>query len=102
VEPVVADAGEWLRSCPDQSFDRVLFDPMFGRPRKSQPSFAALRRHADPAPLTAQVLDEARRVARKAVVVKGARYSTDLKKLGLQPLPHTRYADVDWARIEVG
>jgi 16S rRNA (guanine1516-N2)-methyltransferase len=46
------------------------------------------------------VLARAIRVARRAVVVKGARYSTDLRKLGLTPLPSTRTADVVWARVD--
>lgn len=101
VEPVQADAAEYLRQLPSHSVDVVLFDPMFARPRKAQPGFEMLRRHADETPLSLEVLNEARRVARRAVVVKGARYSDDLSKLGLNALPRSRYAEVIWARIDL-
>jgi 16S rRNA (guanine1516-N2)-methyltransferase len=102
VEPLAADAAHWLGMLPDDAFDCVLFDPMFGRPAASQPGFALLRRHAEHGGLTAPMLAEALRVARRVVVVKAARYSTDLRKLGLRPQPAPRGADVVWARVEVG
>ncbi|MGA9520797.1 MAG: class I SAM-dependent methyltransferase [Myxococcaceae bacterium] len=101
VEPVHADALSHLRSCADRSFDRVLFDPMFARPTRSQPAFEMLRRYADHSPLTPEMLEEAKRVARRAVVVKSSRVSSDLPRLGLQRVPHTRYSDVVWARIDL-
>jgi 16S rRNA (guanine1516-N2)-methyltransferase len=96
------DAASFLRQAPPRSFDVVLLDPMFERERKSSAAFHALRRHADYAPLTAEMIEHARRVARKAVVVKGSRYSSDLKKLGLTPLPARRSATVLWARLPPG
>lgn len=98
VEAVHADARDHLARLPDRSFDVVFFDPMFERPRKAQPAFAVLRRYAEHAPLTPELLTEARRVARRWVVVKGSRYSDDLRKLGLTPEPGSRYASVVWAR----
>ncbi len=100
IEVVHADAAEYLRALPPRSFDTVLFDPMFARQRKSSGAFEALRRHADYSPLDRETLELARRVARKAVVVKGARYSSDLKKLGLTPLPARPNATVLWARLD--
>lgn len=105
IEVVHADAHEYLRTLPARSFDVVCFDPMFAKPRKAQPGFDVLRRFADHAPLTPEALLEARRVARRWVVIKGARYSDDLKKLGLTREPGSRHTDVDWGRIgpaEVG
>jgi 16S rRNA (guanine1516-N2)-methyltransferase len=99
VEVVHADAREYLGSLPAGSFDIVFFDPMFGRPRRAQPGFDVLRRFADYAPLTPELLTEGRRVARRWVVVKGARYSDDLRKLGLQPEPGPRSTDVVWGRL---
>ncbi len=101
IEPLHAEALAYLRGCEDGSFDRVLFDPMFGRPTRAQPSFDMLRRHADYSPLTPQMLEEAKRVARRAVVVKSSRISSDLTRLGLQRVQHTRYSDVAWARIDL-
>lgn len=99
VEGVHADAREYLRTLPSGSFDVVFFDPMFARPRKSQPGFDVLRRFADHAPLTREALEESRRVARRWVVVKGAKHSDDLKKLGLTPEPGSHFTDVVWGRV---
>ncbi|MCC5691546.1 hypothetical protein, partial [Klebsiella pneumoniae] len=65
----------------------------------SSVAFETLRRHADTSPLTAEALEEARRVARRAVVLKGARYSRDFKRLGVTPLPARPNATVLWARV---
>jgi hypothetical protein len=93
------DAFDHLAALPDASYDVVLIDPMFARPLKSSAAFEALRRHADEAPLTRAQLAQARRVARRAVLVKGARYSDDFKKLGLTPAPMRRNATLVWAKL---
>ncbi|MCY1044825.1 class I SAM-dependent methyltransferase [Corallococcus sp. bb12-1] len=99
VEVVHADAAEALRALPEGAFDVVLFDPMFERERKSSVAFETLRRHADYSPLTRATVEEARRVARRAVVLKGSRYSQDFKKLGITPEPARPNATVLWARL---
>lgn len=99
VEALHADAHEYLRSLPSGAFDIVFFDPMFEKPKKSQPGFEMLRRFAEHAPLTAETLEEARRVAKRWVVVKGAKYSEDLKKLGLEAEPGSRYTSMVWGRV---
>lgn len=92
-----ADASQYLRGLPAGAFDVVLFDPMFERQRKSSVAFQTLRRHADYAPFTRETVAEAQRVARRAVVLKGSRYSSDFKKLGIQPVPARPNATVLWA-----
>jgi 16S rRNA (guanine1516-N2)-methyltransferase len=99
IEPVHADAAQWLATQARGAFDVVFFDPMFTRTRGSSGDFATLRRFADHSPLTGTMLEHARRVARRAVVVKGARYSQDLSKLGLRPQLSRRFASVDWALV---
>jgi 16S rRNA (guanine1516-N2)-methyltransferase len=94
-----ADAAEYLRTLPAGAFDVVLFDPMFGRERRSSVAFETLRRHADYTPLTRETLAEAQRVARRLVLLKGARYSSDFKKLGVTPEPARPNATVLWARV---
>ena len=93
------EGGDLLRGLPQGSVDVVLFDPMFGRALAAQPGFEMLRRLANPAPLTAEVLAEARRVARRSVLVKAARYTPMLRSLGLRPEHASRSAPVVWARI---
>lgn len=99
VEVLHTDAREHLKSLPSQSFDVVFFDPMFAKPKKAQPAFEVLRRFAEHAPLMAETLEEGRRVARRWVVVKGARYTDDLRKLGLATEPGSRFSDVAWGRV---
>lgn len=99
IEVLHADAADFLRAQPTASFDVVLFDPMFERTRRSSAAFEALRRHADYSELTAETVEQARRVARRWVVIKGARYSRDLKKLGLAAEPLRRGATLVWARL---
>jgi 16S rRNA (guanine1516-N2)-methyltransferase len=99
IQVVHADAHQYLRALPDRAFDVVLFDPMFERQRKSSVAFDTLRRHADYAPLTRETAAEAQRVARRAVVIKGSRYSSDFKKLGIQPEPARPSATVLWAKL---
>jgi SAM-dependent methyltransferase len=93
------DSGEYLAGCPRGAFDVVLFDPMFVRALASQPGFDLLRRHANPAALTPQMMADARRVARRLVLVKSARYTPALKALGLRPERASRSAPVVWARV---
>lgn len=94
-----ADSAEVLPTLEARSFDVVLFDPMFGRPNKSSQAFDVLRAFADPGGLTPQMLEDARRVARRCVVVKGSRYSKDFKKLGLVPVERSLSRGVLWARV---
>jgi hypothetical protein len=100
IEALRGDFARYLAGSASASFDVVVFDPMFERPKKAQPAFELLRRFACADPLTSEILQEARRVARRWVVVKGARYSRDLKKLGLVPLQASRSAPVLFARVE--
>ena len=99
IQVVHADAHQYLHSLPAGTFDVVLFDPMFERQRKSSIAFETLRRHADYAPLTRETVAEAQRVARRAVVIKGSRYSSDFKKLGIRPEPARPNATVLWAKL---
>lgn len=100
IEPRFGRVEQVLAELPDRSVDCVLFDPMFDRPRRSSGSFEVLRRFAVHEPLTAEQLLEARRVARRWVVVKVGRYGRELRRLGLTPVPHTRCGPLQWARVE--
>lgn len=94
-----ATAHALLRSLPARSADVVTLDPMFDRPRKAAPGFAVLRRHAVHAPLDAETLAEARRVARRWVVVKAGRYGKEFERLGLREERLVRGSPVRWARV---
>ncbi|WP_370458831.1 class I SAM-dependent methyltransferase [Aggregicoccus sp. 17bor-14] len=93
-----ADARAWLARQESGSFDVVLFDPMFEKPKKSQPAFEVLRRFAEHAPLAPETLAEARRVARRWVLVKTGKHGEELRRLGLSAEPGSRYTSLLWAR----
>jgi 16S rRNA (guanine1516-N2)-methyltransferase len=99
VHVVRADYRSWLKEQRDGSFDVVLFDPMFRRPGDAGPLFELLRAHADPSPLDADSLREARRVARRGVLVKDAARGEELQRLGLTPHLSRRSAAIafGWA-----
>ncbi len=83
IELVHGDALAHLTSSRSSSFDIVLIDPMFDEPTTSDAGFALLRAVADPTPLTEQWVSEARRVARRWVVVKAARSQPWFDNVGL-------------------
>jgi 16S rRNA (guanine1516-N2)-methyltransferase len=99
IELLHQDAGEFLAGQPSGAFDFVYFDPMFERKRKASFAFQTLRRYADHGPLTQELVGQAQRVARKAVIIKGSRYSKDFKKLGLTPEPARPNATILWAKV---
>ncbi len=92
-----ADAETWLRDQPSRSVDVVFFDPMFERTRKASPAFAELRRFADARPLSRAAVDEARRIARRLVLMKSADPEI-FPALGLEPLAPQSNALVYWGR----
>jgi len=102
VEVLHADHGAWLRAAPARAFDVVVFDPMFRHARAEPGGFDVVRRLSDPRPLDPAALAEARRVARRWVVVKDGAPGWDLARLGLTPLPSARGAHRYYARVPAG
>jgi len=102
IEVRCADHRAALRELPSGSFDVVLLDPMFRDAQESNPLFDLLRRHGEHAPLDTDTLREARRVARRGVLVKDAAPGAELTRLDLVPLPSRRTAQVvfGWAPAE--
>lgn len=94
-----ADAREVLRGLPGGAFDVVFFDPMFSKRAHHEAGFSLVRRHGEPAPLDAAMLHEARRVARRWVVVKAAPQAADLWRLGLEVVPFKRNAELRFGRL---
>jgi hypothetical protein len=91
-----------LAALPARSVDVVTFDPMFRHARAQPGGFDLVRALADARPLRAEALAEARRVARRAVVVKDGAPGWDLVRLGLTPLPSARGAHRYYARLDPG
>lgn len=95
-----AHAAAWLPCSADGAFDVVVFDPMFRRARAQPPGFDLVRQLADARPLASETLCEATRVARRSVLVKDGAPGWDLLRLGLTPLPASRWADRVYGRID--
>jgi 16S rRNA (guanine1516-N2)-methyltransferase len=90
VEVRSADHRTVLKEMPARSVDVVLFDPMFRSAAEAGPLFELVRQLGNPAPLTGETMREARRVARRGVLVKDAPPGIELARLGFTPLPARR------------
>lgn len=85
-----ATAEHVLATLPSQSWDVVYFDPMFDTPVEATTSLELVRLLATPDVPSRATLTEARRVARRCVVVKDRATGTLLEQLGLAPVGTTR------------
>lgn len=75
---------EFLRTCPDRRYDIVYFDPFFDvAVDQQQEGLIPLKAFGDHSPLTEEALVHARRIARRRVIVKTARWSSQLESFGI-------------------
>jgi len=79
----------YLRQMETGSVDIVYFDPMFRQPIGESSAMSPLRREADDRPLEAEAIEQAKRVARKAVVLKEHRDSDQFARLGFAQIQRT-------------
>ncbi|WP_018133359.1 class I SAM-dependent methyltransferase [Effusibacillus pohliae] len=80
-----------MRALPDQSVDVVYFDPMFRVTVADAHSFQPVRLLSVPDPLSPEAVQEAKRIARKSVVLKERPSSGEFERLGFpQPLRRSR------------
>lgn len=87
---------------PDNSFDIVYFDPMFRRPVHESSNMKPIRCLANNAPLTVEALNEARRVARRRVVIKEKRGSDEFIRLGVDTVVGGKYSSINYGIIQAG
>ncbi|WP_407945758.1 class I SAM-dependent methyltransferase [Paenibacillus puerhi] len=94
IDVQTVDHLEFLRSQPDDSFDIVYFDPMFRKPITESASIRAIRGIADDRELSLEAVNEAKRVARRVVVLKEHRDSREFERLGfhVERRPSTKIA----------
>ena len=90
---------EFLKACPTQRYDIVYFDPFFDTAVGVAETLGPLKVFGDHSPLTEQALEQARRIARRAVVVKTARWSPLLEQFGITELHGGRSARVVYGVI---
>ncbi|MBH8598332.1 class I SAM-dependent methyltransferase [Thermoactinomyces sp. CICC 10523] len=82
VEVIQSDYRTYLKQCADESFDIVMFDPMFRETVKASAAMQQLKPLANPAPLDQESVAEAVRVAKKAVLLKERVKSGEFERLG--------------------
>ena len=94
VRVVCADYEDFLREQADDSFDAVYFDPMFRHPFTESASIHPLRFLADPRPVSVEAIREAKRVARRRVVLKESSKSLEFERLGFTEFEGGKYSNV--------
>ncbi len=96
IEALNTAAIDYLRAQPDDSFDVVYFDPMFRHPLMQSENMNPLRYAADHDPVSEEMMAEARRVARRRVVLKETSKSTEFARLGFPEIAGGRYSPVHY------
>ncbi|AOH55350.1 hypothetical protein ABE28_013405 [Peribacillus muralis] len=84
IEVIHADHHEMLKSMPDNSFDVVYFDPMFEETISESNGIKGLGHFAEDKGLTMEIMVQAKRVARKRVVLKDHFRSTRFEEFGFE------------------
>lgn len=74
----------YLQQLASQSVDIVYFDPMFRSPIEESQAISHLRRKANDEAVSLASMAEARRVARKSIVLKESRDSKEFARLGFE------------------
>lgn len=95
------NSADYLRQLPSGSFDIVYFDPMFRHTRQRSSAVDFLRLLGNPTPLTPELLDLAKRVARQRIVIKEARNSRVFAELGISRITGGKYSPVAYGVISV-
>lgn len=90
----------FLQQQPDKSVDIVYFDPMFRRPLTQSNAINPLRTIANEQPLQRAAIEEARRIARKKIVLKEHRKSDEFERLGFTKLTGTQ-SKIAYGVIEI-
>ncbi|MBS4912825.1 MAG: class I SAM-dependent methyltransferase [Veillonella sp.] len=90
-----------LARADSDSIDIVYFDPMFEVPVTESPQFLGLRGHIVETPLTEAMLNEAKRVARKKVIVKERPFATVFKTFPPDYVEGGTYSRVAYGVYEV-
>jgi 16S rRNA (guanine1516-N2)-methyltransferase len=89
VQVLRAEHLEYLQQQADGSYEVVYLDPMFRKPIQESNSIGALRQLADPRAVTEIVIQEARRVAKRVVILKEQRDSGEFARLGFEEVYRT-------------
>jgi len=93
IEVLAMDSIAHLKTLDNNSFDVIYMDPMFTEEIKESSNFTSVRSSADMGQLTEEWVREAKRAAKKAVVLKAHFRSQDFEKFGFtrRVRPNTKF-----------
>jgi 16S rRNA G966 N2-methylase RsmD len=86
IEVIQADHYELLKTLPENHFDVVYFDPMFEETISESNGIKGLTHFAEGKDLSMEIINEAKRVARKRVVLKDHFRSSRFEEFGFDVL----------------
>jgi SAM-dependent methyltransferase len=89
-----------LKQYPASSVDVIYFDPMFRHTREQSASIRPLHHFSNTQPLQKEAILEACRVAKKRVVLKERKGSSEFSRLGFTIHEGGKYSNVDYGIIE--
>lgn len=98
ITPVNRNYEEYLIELAEDSYDHLYFDPMFERPILQSSGINPLRRAANYAPLTQEMLERARYIAKKNVIVKHR--AGTLQSLQFDRIEGGRYSAIAYGILE--
>lgn len=93
IEVLAMDSIAYLKTLDSNSFDVIYMDPMFTEEITESSNFTPVRSSADMGQLTEEWVAEAKRAAKKAVVLKAHFRSQDFEKFGFtrRVRPNTKF-----------
>lgn len=101
VEVVNIDHYSYLRDLPDKFYDVVYFDPMFRKPLFKSETLSPIRLLGDHQPLSEQALCEAKRVARKRIIIKERAGSPEFERLGCHRVAGSIHNQVHFGILDI-
>jgi 16S rRNA (guanine1516-N2)-methyltransferase len=79
----------YMQSLETRSVDTVYFDPMFRSPIEESSSISPLRQLANMEDITTEAMEQAKRIARKSIVLKEKWNSGEFTRLGFEHVPRS-------------
>ena len=101
IQVINSDYNEFLEKAADNSFDYVYFDPMFRNTVETSNSMQVFKSHCCKKPLNENAVKNARRIARKMIILKERTYSQEFSRLGFKTIyrPNSSFS---YGVIEIG
>lgn len=91
----------YLSALPAGSFDIVYFDPMFRVPVNKSPGMNSLRWLTNKEPLAPEAIEQAKRVARRRVVLKERNGSSEFTRLGFRTLVAAKGSRIVYGCLDI-